>query len=279
MNNRKNNVKQYRCTRIGLAVMVFLLFMGGTRAAWADVIRLKSGKTVEGTILFQNEEVVVIRDANGSRYQYPKSDILEENDVQDDTVDTPSQSQEATQDMEQKLAAETGRKVSMGVSVFGGGMVLPAGSAVVGDADGSRTQGGGHAGAEVMVGTSNLLGHRIFLGGSVGFQSYMMKGKNMAFIPVKVRVEVPLMRGNHVPMLGLGAGYGIGLRSVTGGFCADVEFGWRYNFSRKGAFFLGGFADLQGCKTSITETVEGKDYTAQAHRYLCGFGTKIALFF
>ena len=257
-----------------IGCLLCLLWLAGTSVAMADVIRLKSGKTVEGTILFENEEVVVIRDASGARYQYPKTEVVDNSTGEEQPVSEESKSQDKASKAEQPTT-DTGRKVSMGISLFGGGMAMPG--QTVGDAP--ATQMGGHAGADVMVGTSNLFQRRIFLGGATGYHAYMTGGDVLSFIPVMLRAEVPLTLKRHAPMLGMGVGYGIGLQHILGGLCADVEFGWRYAYSRKGAFFMGVFADFQGAKVTVTETVSDKDYTSEAYRNLCGFGAKMALYF
>ena len=64
--------------QIGKIGWLMCLLLAGTTFVSAEVVRLKSGKTIEGTILFQNDEVIVIRDASGARFQYPKSEIEEE---------------------------------------------------------------------------------------------------------------------------------------------------------------------------------------------------------
>ena len=253
--------------------LLCLLWIVGAGSAWADVIRLKSGKTVEGTILFENEEVVVIRDATGARYQYPKSEI-----VPDDRTaagsDTTSVALEPDEEPGVAKEVATGRKVTMGITVFGGAMAVPGQMP-----EPTAPQWGGHVGSEVMVGTSDLFRRRIFLGGSVGYQAYIFPDKPLSFIPIKLRAEVPLMLAQHAPMLTMGVGYGIGLQSVKGGFCADVAFGWRYAYSRNGAFFLGVFADFQGAEIRLTETVSDKQYTSWAYRNLCGMGAKMAVYF
>lgn len=255
--------------------LICLLWMVGTGLVWADVIRLKSGKTIEGTILFEDAEVVVIRDATGARYQYPKSELV----VGDEAISTAEKSaspRALDPDEEPGVAKEvaSSRKVSMGISAYGGAMVMPGQMP-----DPTTPQWGGHAGSEVMVGTSDLFRRRIFLGGSVGYQAYIIDGKPTSFIPIKLRAEVPLMLAKHAPMLAMGVGYGIGLQGTKGGLCADVTFGWRYAFSRNGAFFLGAFADFQGAEVKLTETVSDKQYISRAYRNLCGMGAKMAVFF
>lgn len=266
-----------------IGLVLCLLWAVSTTVAMADVITLKSGKTVEGTILFQNDEVVVIRDASGTKYQYPTSEIVRDepptetlNESTDTAADdTPEAKKSLLTNLKEKTQEiHTGKKVSMGISLFGGGMFMP----------GSVTEHpavytGGHAGADVMVGTSNLFQRRIFLGGATGYHAFIQSGNVISFIPIMLRAEVPLMLTKHAPMLGMGVGYGIGLQKVKGGVCADLEFGWRYSYSRKGGLFLGVFADFQGAEIPLTETVAGNDYTATAYRNLCGYGAKLALFF
>lgn len=300
---------------LGIGWLVCLLMVAGTSFVSADVIRLKSGKTIEGTILFENEEVIVIRDTAGTRYQYPVREVeasplpspegkgegnkeqgakSKETDSKD--VRTPSPQAVLSpyhrgrventlgEQLKQQETVNTGKKVAMGISVFGGGMAMP-GQITAGDAlaeEDSKATGpklGGHAGAEVMVGTSNLFQRRIFLGGSAGYQAYMLGGQVLSFIPIKLRAEVPLMLTQHAPVLGMGVGYGIGLQNVKGGLCADIVFGWRYSYSRKGAFFMGVFADFEGAEVTLNETVSGKEYTSKSYRNLCGFGAKMTLYF
>lgn len=255
--------------------LLCLLWVAGAAFGWADVIRLKSGKTIDGTILFEDSEVVVIRDATGARYQYPKSQIVSGDEAvsgQDKTASVQTSYPDEDPEVSREVASS--RKVAMGVSAFGGAMVMPGQLQ-----DPTTPLWGGHAGSEVMVGTANLFRRRIFFGGSVGYQAYIIGGQPQSFIPIKLRAEVPLMLASHAPMLALGVGYGVGLQSIKGGLCADVAFGWRYAYSRNGSFFLGVFADFQGAEVKLTETISDKQYVSWAYRNLCGLGAKMAVYF
>lgn len=248
----------------------------------AEIIRLKSGKQLEGTIVFQNEEVVVIRDASGKRFQYPMSDVAgigeapsnqEKSDAAGQRTDKKgvSPSDEAVQVAE----APNAPKVSICLGVNGGASLLP-----LPPVDGqSANQLGAGLGADFSVGTYSLLKRKIFLGGGLGFHGYLMNGKNHFFLPVTLRVEVPLMQTKHAPVLGMGAGYGIGLQGMKGGFYGALQFGWKVSYGRKGGFFLGLFGDFQQARLTETETISGVDYTSEAQRSLCSFGAKTALYF
>ena len=56
---------------------------------FAEVVTLRSGQTVRGEIVLQNDEVVIIRTNNGMRHQYPTSEVvsIRSNEV---IVDQPS---------------------------------------------------------------------------------------------------------------------------------------------------------------------------------------------
>ena len=257
-----------------IVCLLCLLWIVGANASWADVIRLKSGKTIEGTILFEDAEVVVIRDATGARYQYPKSEIVADEGPASPEKSTSPVGTYPDEDPNVSKEVAAGRKVAMGVSVFGGAMVMPGQMP-----DPTSPQWGGRVGSEVMVGTSDMFRRRIFLGGSVGYQAYILDGKPLSFIPIKLRAEVPLMLAQHAPMLAMGVGYGVGLQNTKGGLCADVTFGWRYAYSRNGSFFMGVFADFQGAEVRLTETVSDKQYISWAYRNLCGMGAKMAVYF
>jgi hypothetical protein len=57
-----------------LAIIVVMVL------AWvsiqADVVTLKNGAQVRGTIVLQNDEVVILRNASGVRMQYPRAEVV-----------------------------------------------------------------------------------------------------------------------------------------------------------------------------------------------------------
>jgi len=266
--------KQYLCgvkKMFCIVVMVMGLLLSMT--AEADVIRLKSGKKIEGTILLQNEEVVIIREeSTGKRYQYPISDI----DVTEaeDNSERPEQPVSEQADAAEVNAVEyKAPKVSIMLSVSGGGAAMS--KSLINE----NSLMGANAGGDFAVGTYNMLKRKIFFGAGIGYHAYILDGKTYSFLPVQLRMEVPLMQSKHAPLLGLGAGYGIGLQGVTGGFYGDLQFGWKVQYGKKGGFFLGVYTDLQRAQLTLTEVVSDKPYTSKAYRSLYGFGAKTSIYF
>ena len=56
-------------------VYIALLLLASALCAHAETILLRTGARVRGEIVFQNEEVVIVRDAEGKRFQYLRSDV------------------------------------------------------------------------------------------------------------------------------------------------------------------------------------------------------------
>ena len=42
----------------------------------AEVVVLRSGQQIKGEMLLNNDEVVILRQKNGLRYQYPKTEVV-----------------------------------------------------------------------------------------------------------------------------------------------------------------------------------------------------------
>lgn len=252
-------------------------------SAQAEVITLKSGRQLEGTIVFQNEQVVVFKDAKGKRYQYPMSEVekIEADGAEKSGEKAGSKSGEKSE-LELESESESGNvvaynapKVSLSLSVQGGGSVLP----LISNQAGYQSPMGGTVGGDFSVGTYSLLQRKIFLGGGIGYHAYFVGGSTYGFLPITLRAEVPLLQGKHAPLLGLSAGYGIGFKGVQGGFYGALQAGWKVHYGKKGGFFLGLYADFQQARMNVTETMSGVDYTSSANRNLCGFGVKSAIYF
>ena len=56
-------------------IALIICFLAAVLCAHAQTIVLRTGARVKGTILFENEEVVIVRTDEGARFQYPKTDV------------------------------------------------------------------------------------------------------------------------------------------------------------------------------------------------------------
>jgi len=217
-------------------------------AAMQHKIVFRSGRVVTGEIIQKNDEVVIVKDAYGARFQYPMSDVVEITEVSN------KQSAASDKPVEEKNSRSVTnvKRTSLGFRVAGGVMSL-----------GGTT--GGAIAADFRLGANNLGGRHIFLGGQVGYRALMTpentEGKNaikvLSVIPIDVVMELPLITGTHVPMIGANLGYGIGVGGILGGVNAGLSLAYRYHFSRTGAFHIGLEAEVQQLvKATHTVTIE-----------------------
>lgn len=239
-----------------------LLCLLGLTYACAETLLLRTGARVQGTIVFQNEEVVIIRDAEGARFQYPRLEIVEI--LPDDTPDhSASQNPETS-----KEAVVSTKKVSIALEVAGGASFIPHEAA------------GGAAGADLLIGSHQLAGRHILVGGGVGYHGLFLDSQKYNFLPIQVALRMPFMEAKHAPAFGASIGYGVALsKDYMGGIYAGVDFGYRCQVNPKTAVALSLFAQFQQANIATVETVEESEYTNQAGRNLITSGLKLALFF
>lgn len=208
----------------------------------------RSGRVVTGEIIQKNDEVVIVKDAYGARFQYPMSDVVEITEVDSQKSGVGEKPVEQTN----SRSVTNVKRTSLGFRVAGGVMSL----------DGTT---GGAVAVDFRLGANNLGGRHIFLGGQVGYRALMTPentdGKKtfkvLSVIPIDAVMELPLIQGAHVPMIGASIGYGIGVGGILGGVNAGLSLAYRYHFSRTGAFHIGLSAEVQQlARATHTVTVE-----------------------
>lgn len=224
----------------------------------AEVVVLQSGKTMQGTILQQDDQIVLLLDAEGRRYQLPKAEITA---IQEDPrpVEETAQEDETTNDKKGQVALR--------LDLSGGAVFIPP----------SPT--GGYGSVDLQIGTRSLAGKRIFLGGSVGYQAAAMQSL-YSFLPLMVVFSMPLTDTPHAPEVGAALGYGFAIKQPhKGGMTAKLDLSWRYQYSATSALLLGVQARFQQAEVSITETINNQDYTATLGRNCVGVGLRLAFVF
>lgn len=242
----KCNLRNILC----ITVLLCLAF-----SAQAEVVKLRSGALIRGIIIFQNEEVVVLKDASGARFQYLMSDVEAVLDDEKEEAEMPLETPKTT------------KKVTVGLLLSGGIAALPHYAA------------GGNFGADLTVGTANLLNRKIFLGGSVGYHMQSLMGTTYSFLPIQLRAGMPFMEGKNAPTASAAIGYGISAnKGVKGGLAADIDFGWRHEMTQGRALFLGVYGHFQMAELTLKETINSAEYIGIQNRTFCGVGARLAIY-
>lgn len=243
---------------------IALVFCALFACAHAETILLRTGARVKGTIVFQNDEVVIIREeASGARFQYPRADVEAISDDQSPASE-PLQQQAQEHNPEIKVS----KKASILLELAGGLSFLPAQPV------------GGAASVDLLVGSHHIGDRHLFIGGGVGYHGIFMQGEKYNFIPLQAALRMPFTEHKHAPFFGISAGYGIALsKDYAGGIYAGLDFGYRCQLNPKTALALAFFAQFQQATLKVTETIEDTSFTNNTGRNIVNTGVKLAFYF
>ena len=242
-----------------IAFLIVLCF--SLLCAHAETIILRTGARVKGSVVFQNEEVVIVRSEEGKRFQFPRSDV--EQILSDDQ--TLEDVQEAAEEEEE---VNTTKKASILLEVSCAPAIMVPFST------------GGNAGVDFLAGTHHIKDKHIFIGAGIGYHGYFMDGYAYNFLPIEAKLSLPFIEAKHAPLFGLAIGYGIALsKDYVGGIYTDLDFGYRYQINPESALAVLVFASFQQARLKINETIDGSTYTNRTGRNFVTPGIKFALFF
>jgi len=239
-----------RIIYIGLLLGIVI----GTRA---EIVVLQSGQTIEGEILVNNEDIVMLRDQNGRKFQFPRTEVIEIKQSQQIVVEQP---QESTISMSKGNCA-------LRLDLSGGGLFVP------------QLSNGGTASVDLQIGSRRIGQQRVFLGGGVGYQA-AVANKAYHFIPLMAVFSMPLMQGKHAPEIGAALGYGFAIKQpAKGGMVAKLDVSWRYQFAPTSALLIGVQTRFQQAHVKYMEVVDGKEYYSTLGRNFVSLGARLALEF
>lgn len=275
--------------------LILFLFMLCAIAVQADVVVLQSGKEIQGTILVQNEEVVIIKTASGSRFQYPTSEVKAiRKDSSDNQGDADSNNSSAPQSERGKGGGEKAsptsvKKVSVAIELAGGVATKPNDEALYGNMS-----------ANLLVGSHDLLNRGIFLGGSVGYLGALYTTTEIipttttpivkktttaySFLPIALAARIPLLQQKHAPMLGMQLGYGVALsKDYQGGLNAGLNIGYCYRISERQRLYVAADCQFQQAFIHTTEHITDRDglthdFTHSAGQCFIHYGIRLGIY-
>ena len=272
--------------------LILSLLMLCALTVQADVVVLQSGKEIQGTILVQNEEVVIIKTTSGSRFQYPTKEVktIRKEGSDNQGGADPSTTHQEVQAIDDKQASPSSvKKVSVAIELAGGAASKPKDDNTYGNIS-----------ANLLIGSHNLLSRGIFLGGSVGYLGALytttqtivttttpiVKKTTTAysFLPITLAARIPLLQHKHAPMIGMQLGYGIALsKDYQGGLNAGINLGYCYRISERQRLYVAADCQLQQAFINTTEHItdaEGNNHTYNHHAGQCfiQYGVRLGIY-
>lgn len=289
-------------------ILLIGLMIACAMGVHAEFITLKNGQTVQGQILVDNSDVLIIKDKNGARFQYPRTEVVSVSSsnpaVAASTEKAASKDGDKKQETGNKKQETKVKKQETGIkntTTYTGGEAPKKTSFRLELAGGAGTEPsqrwGGAASADLLLGSKQIAGKEILLGGQIGYHGYFFPTvqndkKTVAtlhFLPIALALRGALMPGTHAPELGMSIGYGIALdKKYLGGIYVGLDAGYRYRISTNNAFYMGAYLQFQQAEISTTETINDVDaddnpfatqYTNKTGRSLVNIGMKIGLSF
>lgn len=264
---KTNMTIQCHLHRYALAALMALFWVAG---ASAEVVTLRNGRTVSGEILLQNEEVIILRDSNGARHQYPIGEVVRIDGMGNDDSNEKESATEVrpVAKGEGREANEGEKRTTLRLELSGGMAMVPGEKA------------GGAFGIDVLVGSHHIGQTEILVGGMVGYHGCYMPGYQRHFLPIAAALRAPVLQQKHAPEVGLSIGYGIALsRNYRGGIWLGADLGYRYRMERGNSLYAGLFAQFQQSRETVTQVKEDAEFVGTQHRNIVGFGAKLAIGF
>lgn len=255
-------MKSFR-TIISIFFLLFTLCLSAQETQLSR-IELLSGGSIVGKILYQNDEMVVVRTPQGARYQYLMKEVK--------SIDEYVEEQTAVEQVKR-------RKVGVMVDLTGGGSVV------------RNNKNGGYFGFSVSVGANNLLDRHWFLGGGFGVydqliprqhltDDFLLKDtkKSMLFVPLFINTSLPLINQKHAPFVGAALGYGFSTKKgVKGGLYASVDFGYRVQLNDYNALSVGFSWTMQQSRFDNIETVDNNYFAVNRSHIIHSLGVKLSV--
>ena len=240
-----------------LAILTLLIC--SVLVSQAAVITLTSGKKIVGEVLINNADVVIVRDNEGARFQYPAAEVVSV--VEDETPEV-----EETPQQEEKKS-QGGKKVTFLLDWGGGGAFVP------------HDDNGGFFGGELLIGSRYIGQKSIFLGGGLNVECMFMPNATYVFLPLEVALKVPFLEGKHSPFVGVNLGYGFGVKNCKGGIYTSAEVGWRYVINPRANMYVSLRVQFQQATVTGTTTIDQTTFNDNSGRNFVIFGSQFGISF
>ncbi len=249
-----------------IRIIIVFLFFGtavfAQKTVLLDKITLKSGDTYTGEIIVQNSEVVMLKTANGNRYQFQLSEVRKiEKITQFEVTDADSTINHST----------TGNN-------FAGFLEVAGGVSFVKRSFGSSpdTQ------VSLAFGNKSVMGRPVFLGIGAGLKSTFTGSNNptVSFVPVFVKMQAMFSKNISAPYVGFDAGYAFAVSDgFGGGPFAKISLGVARKISYKSNLSFGLYLGVNSVEAGMTELNNGNSYSYYGNTTMTNYGLKLGLTF
>ena len=247
-----------------LVILLFFVVVVSAQSVVRDKVTLKTGDVFIGNIVLQNNDVVMLTDLKGVRYQFPVAEIKSIEKIEESAVD------------QQNTTVTPYRDINQG-NVCG----LLELSGALGNAY-NRFSNRPVGQVSLTFGSRQIYSKLLFLGVGVGYLSVVeaQNSELLSFVPVYLRLKNTFLQKKTSPYAFVDAGYSFALNTgFEGGLYAKSGLGFQYNAASKTSFYWGAYAAVQGFSATLTETRNSIPYTFYGNSSAITVGLNVGLQF
>lgn len=223
-------------------------------------ITLNTGEIYIGKVLLKNDEMIMISTKDGTRYQFPLSEIKK--------VESTGN--------ESKFETDNGNQNNHISNNFGGLIELSGGTASAKNSFGwaPNTQ------LSLMFGNKHLFGQQLFLGIGVGYNSSYITSNSISFLPLFLHIQSTLSKKRTAAFLGMDAGYAFAIsKNYDGGALVKISGGISHKLSYKTTLIGGIYTGVQSFSGSLTEINDLGTFNYYGRTSMITTGVKIGFLF
>lgn len=225
-----------------------------------DKITLTSGDTFIGEIIFQNEEILIIRTTEGARYQFQLSQVKHQEKF-DASVQNITQNDNVLYESNFRLMPSVTASINTAKFRFDQALSTDV---------------------SLAIGAHNFSGKNWFVGGGIGLFSLFdpTSTKTENFLPLFVRSQANFKNQPNGMFWGIDVGYQFSLNDAyEGGLMSKVALGYSREISNRAQFLISFSTALRNVNTQLSEPQNNINYTYTGNTNLIGLGLNVGLMF
>jgi len=229
-----------------------------------DKITLNNGEVYKGEIILKNNDMVMLKTDNGTRYQFQLTEIksIEKEQVSENTK-TESQIPEKQE--------YTSGNISGIIELAGG---TSSAKNIFENAPNFQIS--------LIFGDKNAFGQNLFFGVGIGLNNTFLpeNSPSLSLLPLFVRIQKNLINNRLSPVLGMDAGYSFSVtKEYEGGAMIKIFGGIIYKLNYKSSIFANIYGGINSIAGSLIETNELGTFSYPGNTALNSVGIKFGLQF
>lgn len=250
----------FKILLIALVVTFLTPFSAFSQNTVSERVVLKSGKSYTGEIILRNEEVLILKLSDGTRFQFSIQDI--------EQIEAVSSSEEPQTEQDEKEPEH----ILSGIIELSGGVTAAQ----------YKTTAVPFTSAGITFGSDQFGDGTFFMGLGAAFHSAFLPAPETAisFIPVYLKGRKIFKRSITSPYISLDLGYAFAAqKDYSGGIYSKINLGIQKRLSYKTSFFAGVYAGATGFGGELTEQLNNNTYTFSGKTAFVSGGLSLGLQF